>query len=71
MHGMDNELDTFTRGNSDLEKATGPICTDQHHDITGIEHTDWVPIRMQHVLIFDPVLAGTVQNDGIHTIKLP
>ena len=67
---MDNELDAFAFGNSDLENTTVLICADQHQYVAEIEHTDWVPIGMQHVLILDPVLAGTIQNHGIHAVKL-
>ena len=67
---MDNELDPFTFGNSNLKNTTVLICADQHYYVAEIEHTDRVPIGMQHVLILDPMLAGTVQNHEIRTVKL-
>ena len=30
---MDNELDAFAFGGTDLEKTTVLICADQHHEI--------------------------------------
>jgi hypothetical protein len=67
---MDNERNTFAFNNTDLEDSTVLICADQHHDIAKIEHTDWIPIRVRHVLISDPVPTSTAQNHRIHTIKL-
>jgi hypothetical protein len=67
---MDNELDAFAFGDTDLEKTTVLICADQHHKIAKVEHPYWVSVGVQHVLVLDPVLASTVQNHGIHTIKL-
>jgi hypothetical protein len=67
---MDNELDAFSFGNSDLKNPSVLICADQHQYVAEIEHTDRVPIGMQHVLILDPVLAGTIQSHGILTVKL-
>lgn len=68
---MDNELDAFAFGDTDLEKMTVLICTDQHHETAKVEHSYWVSVGVQHVLVLDPVLAGAVQNHGIHTVKLP
>jgi len=67
---MDNEDNTFTFRNTDLEQASILICPDEHHDVAKVEHASWIAIRMQYILIFDPVLASTVQNHGIHTIKI-
>ncbi len=67
---MDNELDALTLGDTDLEKPTVRICADQHHKIAKVEHPYWVSVGVLHVLVLDPVLAGTVQNHGIHAIKL-
>jgi len=67
---MDDELDAFTFGDTDLKKTTVLICADQHHKIAKVEHSYWVSVGVQNVLVLDPVLAGTVQNHGIHTIKL-
>lgn len=67
---MDNKLDTFAFGDTDLEKTTVLIRADQHHKTATLKHPHWVSVGVQHVLVLDPVLAGTVQNHGIHTIKL-
>ena len=67
---MDNELNPFAFGDTDLQKTTVLICADQHHKITKVEHTDRIPIGVQNVLISDPVPAGTLQNHGVHMIKL-
>ena len=67
---MNDELDTLADNNTDLEQVTVLIGSNQHRQITKVEHTDWLPVGVQHVLISDPVLAGTLQNHGIHTIKL-
>jgi len=68
---MDDELDALALSDSDLEEPAVRIGADQHHEITKIEHTDRVPVNVQHVLISDPVLSGTLSNHGIHAIKLP
>ncbi len=67
---MDNEDNPFTFRNSDLEQAPVLICTDEHHDVAKVEHANWSPIRMQYILIFGPVLASTIQNHGIHIVKI-
>ncbi len=67
---MDNEDDSFTFCNTDLEQASMLICADEHHDVAKVEHANWVPICMEYVLIFDPVLASTLQNHGIHVVKI-
>ncbi len=67
---MDNELNAFAFGDTNLEKAAVLISADQHRQIAKVEHSDWIPIRVQNVLVLDPVLTGTVQNHRIHTIKL-
>jgi len=67
---MDYENNSFTFSNTDLKQASVLICADGHHDIAKVEHTNWIPMRMQHVLVFDPVLASTVQNHGIRAVKI-
>ncbi len=67
---MDDELDTFALGDTNLERATVLIGSDQHHEIIEVEHTYWVPIGVQHVLVFDPVLPSAVRNHRIHSINL-
>ena len=67
---MDNEGNPFTLGNTDFKHSSALICTDEHRDVAEVEHSDWIPVRMQYVLIFDPVLASTVQTHGIHAIKI-
>ena len=67
---MDNELNAFALGDTDLERAAVLISADQRRQIAKVERSDWIPIRVQNVLVLDPVLAGTVQNHRIHTIKL-
>lgn len=57
---MNNELDAFAFGDSDLEKTTVLICTDQHHKIAKVKHSYRISVGVQHVLVLDPVLAGTV-----------
>ena len=69
-HGTDAEDNPFTLRNTDLEQAPVLICADKHHDIAKVEHANWIPIRMQYILILDPVLASTVQNHEIHIIKI-
>jgi hypothetical protein len=67
---MDDEVDSNTFRNPDLEQATLLIGSDQHHEITEVEYPDWVPVRVQGVLVSDPMFAGAVQNRGIHGVKL-
>lgn len=67
---MDDEVESITLRNPDLEQATLLIGSDQHQEITEVEYSDWVPVRVQGVLVSDPVIAGAVQNRGIHSVKL-
>ena len=69
-HGVDNEDNPFAFYNTDLERAPMLICADKHHEVAKVEHANWIPICMQYILIFDPVLASTIQNHGIHIVKI-
>ncbi len=67
---MDDELDTFGCGNSDLEESPDCVGSHEHDEIIEVEHTDWVSVGVQHVVVEDTVPAGARQDHGIHIIKL-
>lgn len=62
---MDNELNALASGDPDLEKTTGLIRTNQHHEAANVEYTDRVTVSVQHVLIFDPVFADAVTGSRL------
>jgi hypothetical protein len=68
---MDDEVESIANRNPDLKQAPVLIGSDQHHDITEVEYSDWVPVSVQRILVSDPMFAGAVQNHGIHSVKLP
>lgn len=63
---MNDELDTFSRREADLEKLAGLVGADQHREFVEREHSERVAVRVQHVVVGDSVLASARQDDGIH-----
>ena len=63
---MDYELDTFGCRQAHLKHPPGLIGTDQHRKLVELKDSDWVSIRVKHVVVGDPVPSSTCQNDGIH-----
>lgn len=69
---MDDELDALVGGDqADLEEPAAGVTADDHRQIVVLEHADGVAIGVDHVVVGDPVSAGTGQHDRIHRIKLP
>ena len=68
---MHNELHTLTSHYTDLEQAPGLVTADQHDEIIEIKDPDWVAVGVEHVVVTDPVLAGTCQDHRIYGINLP
>ncbi len=68
---MHNELHPLTRHYPDLKQAPGLITTDQHDKTIEIKDPDWIAVGVEHVVVTDPVLAGTCQDHRIHDINLP
>ena len=67
---MNDEFDPFSGGDADLEHSSRFVSSDQHDEIVELEHSDRISLGVQHVVIGDPVLAGTRHNHRIHIIKL-
>jgi hypothetical protein len=53
-----NELDPLGLSDSDLEEAGGVVGTDQHLEVTEVEHSDGVSVGVQHVVVGDSMLAS-------------
>jgi hypothetical protein len=68
---VDDEVDSFGCGDSDLEQASGFVGSDQHDEVVEIEDSDWVAVGVEHVIVKDPVFAGARQDHGIHEFNLP
>ncbi len=68
---MDDELDSLTDRDADLEHPAAVIGADQHGETIEVEDSDRVAVGVEHVGIGHPVLSSTRQNHGIHPIKLP
>ena len=65
---MDDELDSVTDRDSDLEHPSAVIGADQHGESIKVEDSDRVAVGVEHVGVRDPVLSSARQN---HPIKLP
>ena len=63
---MDDELDTFIADHAYLEQTPRRIGADQHDKIVKHEDADGVAMSMEHVVVADPVFAGTRQDYGVH-----
>jgi len=68
---MNDELDAFFGdGDTDLEWLAGAVTPDQHRQVVDDEDSGWMAVRVEHVVIGDPVLACTAEDDRIHAINL-
>lgn len=70
-HGVNDEVDGLRVGNTDLEEAGCAVRADEHGEVFEVEHSNWVAVRVKHVVVFDPVLPGARQNHRVHEPKLP
>jgi hypothetical protein len=69
-HGVDDEVDAFAPGHTDLEQASGFVGTYQHGEVVKLEDADRVALGVHHVVVMDTVSAGAAQNHGFHYVKL-
>ena len=67
---MDDEINTFRRGDTDLEEPPTPVGSNQHDEVVHVVHSGRVAVGMQHVVVSDPVFSSTRQNHRVHIIKL-
>lgn len=63
---MDNELDTFGIRQANFKQLPREICADEHRELVEFEDPDRVSVRVEHVVIADPVLPSAGQDDGVH-----
>ena len=68
---LDEELDAFTDGDSDLQESPGAIGADKQREVVEGEDSDGVAVGVEHVVVADPVFACTVEHDGIDLINVP
>jgi hypothetical protein len=54
---VNDELDPFSRHDTDFEKSRGMVRADKHGQIVDIEYSDGVAVSVEDVLIGDLVLA--------------
>jgi len=66
---MDDELDVVSGSQTYLEHSPGLVGTDEHRKLVELEDSDGVPIRVEHVVVGDPMPSSACQNDGIHLIQ--
>ena len=66
---MNDEVDAFGGGNTDLQQDCLAIRTDQHRQVVELEHTGRVAVGVEHVFISDPVLPSTCQDHRIHSVS--
>lgn len=67
---MDDERHTIADNDPDLQKSPSLVRSDEHRETVEVEDPDGVPVGVEHVGIVDSVLAGAVEYDWIHIIKL-
>lgn len=65
-HGMDDELDAVGGGQADLEFLAVLAGADRHRELIKSEDLYRISVGMEHVVIADPMLPGTRQNDGTY-----
>ena len=63
---MDDELDTVGGDQTDLEFLAVLAGADQHRELIKGKDSYRISVGMEHVVIADPMLPSTRQNDGIH-----
>ncbi len=63
---MDDELRTLSRRQSDLKHSASLIGSDQHREVIEFEHSDGVPVGVEHVLIGHAVPASAGQDNRVH-----
>jgi hypothetical protein len=68
-HYMDDELDAFCCSDADFEHPSC-VSSNQHHEIVQLEHSDRVSEGVEHVIVRDPVFAGTRHNHRIHVYQV-
>ena len=68
---MNDEVDSLAPRDSDLDESRGLVRSYQHDQVVKVEDSDRIPVRVQHVIIGDPVFSCAAQNNRIHEIKLP
>ena len=55
---MDDELNAFALSDADLQHAAILVGSDEHHEITRVEHPNRMAVRMQRVLVPIPCLRA-------------
>jgi hypothetical protein len=63
---MDDELETVGLGQADLKLLAVLAGADQHRELIKDEDSYRISVGMEYVVIADPMLPSTRQNDGIH-----
>jgi hypothetical protein len=67
---VDDELDSVTATDPDLQKPCGPVGADQHREVIEPKYTDRVLEGVEHVVVRNAVLSGTHKDDRVPDIKL-
>ncbi len=68
---MNDELDTLTDNDTDLEQRRVDSSADQHGEIIDLEHSDGIAVGMEHVVIGDPVFPCASRITGSIPVNLP
>ncbi len=67
---MNDELDSLTKAETNFQKSSSPVRTDQHREVIESKHSDRVLIFVENVLVGNAMLPSTVEDDRIHTVNL-
>lgn len=67
---MDDEIDTVSGVQTDFQKSSSPVRTDQHREVVESKNSDRVLIGVENVVIGNAMLPRTVEDDRIHAINL-
>lgn len=54
-----------------ISSIRGGVGANEHGEVIEVEHSNWVSVGVQHVVIGDLVLAGGTHDHRIHTVNLP
>ncbi len=67
---MDDELGAFGRCHPDLKHSASCIGSNQHREVIELKDTDWVSVRVEHVLVGHSVPASACQDNRVHLINI-
>lgn len=63
-HRVEDEVDIFGRCYTHLEERTATAGANKQRHVIVLEHSDWIPVGVLHVLVSDPVRRALQRLPG-------